>query len=59
MSWNMLIADIGGNAEFHDAADHLSGNIGTAWVVAEVFLQCFFMAVGSCHACLNGYPRHN
>jgi hypothetical protein len=58
MFWNMLLADEGGNAEFHDVAEHLSSNIGTAWVVAEVFLKRFFMAVGSCQACLDGYPRH-
>jgi hypothetical protein len=46
--WYMLVADCCGKAKLHDAAKHMSGNIGATWVVAEIFRKFFFVAVRSC-----------
>ena len=33
----MLVANYSGKAELRHASEHLGSNIGTAWMVAEIF----------------------
>jgi hypothetical protein len=56
--WYVVFADGCAEAEFRNAAEHLSSDIGTARVVAQILGKFLFAAVWSCEARLNGYPRH-
>jgi len=52
----MLVANHGHKAKLRNATQHVSGNIGAAGVVANVFCENFFTAVWSRDARLNRYP---
>jgi hypothetical protein len=54
----VLIANYGHHAKLDNAAKHMSRNIGTAGVVAEVFCKNFFAPVWSRDARLNRYLRN-
>jgi hypothetical protein len=54
----VLIAHGCHNADFPDASQYLSGNIGAISVVAEIFGQEFFVAVRRLQACLYTYRRN-
>ena len=56
--WYVLFADGCAEAEFRNAAEHSSSDIGTARVVAQILGKFLFAAVWSCEARLNRYPRH-
>ena len=43
----MFVAHDNGVAQFYDASEHVSGNIGTAGVIAEVFGEQFVLPVWS------------
>jgi len=57
--WYMLFADGCAEAEFRKAAEHLSGDIGTARVVAQILGKLLLAAVWSYEARLNCHPRHD
>jgi len=49
----VFVADSGGGADFHRAPEHVSSNVGTAVVVAEIFREHFFAPVRRCEARLD------
>jgi hypothetical protein len=51
----VLIAHGCYNADFPDASQYLSGNIGTISMIAKIFAQEFFAAVWRRQACLYNY----
>ena len=55
--WEVLITDRRDQSEFHNDAKHMGRNIGTPWVVAEIFREFFFGPFGSRQARFNGNPR--
>ena len=56
--WYVLFADGCAEAEFSNAAEQLSSDVGTARVVAQILGKLLFLAVWSYEARLNRYPRH-
>jgi hypothetical protein len=54
----VLVANHGHEAKLHNATEDVSGNIGAAGVVANVFCENFFATVWSRDASFNGYPRN-
>ena len=54
----VLVANHGHDAKLHNATERVSGNIGTARVVANVFREDFFATVWSRDARLNRYSRN-
>ncbi len=54
----MLAANSSDKVEFRHTSEHLSRNIGTVRMVAEVFGEQFFAPVRSCEARLDRYLRN-
>lgn len=54
----MLVANDNDLAQFHHASKHVSSNIGTAGVIAEVFGEQFFAPVRSREARFDRYVRN-
>ena len=54
----MYFASYGREAKLQQTADYAGSKIWTVGVIAEIFSELFFFAVGSCEARLNCYPRH-
>ena len=55
---HVLVANGCDKAELLRASERVSSNIGTAWVVTEVFGELFFAPVRSCEARLDRYLRN-
>lgn len=55
----MLFADCSVKAELDHASQIAGGNVRAAGVVAEIFREFFFVAVGSGEPRVNGDPRRN
>lgn len=54
----MLVANDNGVAQFHYASQHVSSNIGTAWVIAEVFGEQLVVPVCSGEARFDRHVRN-
>jgi hypothetical protein len=54
----VLLANNRGKAKVRKASENLGGNIGTVFMVTEVFSEQFFAPVRSGEARFNGNPRN-
>jgi len=54
----MVIANYGDKAKFRHDPEHMSGNIGTAWVIADHFRKLLFAPVRADDPSLNRYLRN-
>ena len=54
----MLIANDNDLAQFHHASNHVSSNIGTAGVIADVFGKQFVVAIWSREARFDRHVRN-
>jgi hypothetical protein len=54
----VLFANCSAKAEFLHTSEHMRSNIGTVWMVAEIFRKLFFATVRGRDARLNRYLRN-